>query len=1489
MPNANLLFEHTFDGAGAPSFAVTWPDFAFDAAGAVNPSGWSRPVVDGHGFGIPSRSIGNVTWRGISQKAPGVSAYQADATARWKNPGFAGRREVVLILRAKGPADCLELRVRSMLGASPEMRLFKVVGGVETQLGATYTGAALSAGTMAAGFTWRGRVEDLQDGTGNTRVTGYANATGATGKGTLVLDWTGDVGDLWGARTAGIGLRDQVSGDDVSIDRLAVYDLADEWNPGGPASDPGDGWKVELAGVLYSLEDLDALTPPTRLVLVKQAYGLQGNLAQLRVDGAYRIGSLVKPGCPVKILHDGDVRFRGAIESGRIGTKPETQDWTAYDGYYAARQVALRDDDGTPGHHFNVADDQAEEYDPDRIDMDGGQVIKWLFDRYLARLRFYGAAPPDDVPYVQAELDALDFVIPDLAVSGTFVAAIDTVLRYVAQRWLVWWDPVDLVWHFQDVTSVDAETVECTAEWVQLEINPDRSKAYAAVEWIGGLKERGDDIELTLSEGSLKRTWTDEMETRYGKDKASRTLVSLHVLSAGSGVAPDKLVRDYVDVSAGVLDPSDVKGWVVDVQGYARLVTDNTSTRVWLSPPYWASPPAPGTLLTFSAVHPDALPELSSSGIGQGYYLFPPAEIGGCSAWGGPGADGLHQRGFCGEARSSVQSDDGTTSYGQAFHYIVKAPNQFQREAGFCTPIVSLSQRPNPYWLPNGGTPALDITLPPGSVPAGSCTPGVETTAPLVDISIRVPTQKATAPSLRWPELEDTFEGPAYDDWNCRQVYTVHDPDFTSMDQAAALLPALQAIHAVKKEKPFVISVEIASPWARQPTEFGAAPRTSRFAGLSKRILVTSAVRTTGFETSEKLPMFSVTWNVAENKTIVECGSPSGWLEISGIDVAKGISEARVLKRALTEIKRVEDFRNALLRKAANRVAATPAGGTSGCEVRVANDQVRRVTDVQKDDSDKIENITHGGMTRQLDVSLLMGVEPELVGNPISVPGRDGAAAQQPIGGTVFGPLVDPQIPFQGPVPGPGGSLGRYGGPIVTDRALDGKAPRELRRYGGFVFRKREDAHGNPAGGPGIEYSPVDALGDPTGPFVRYRRPADLPGGVAPLTLLSPGSISHQLLAQATELARALGRVKDDLGRLVAPGDTGDGAYPDGAPADLATHLRVPGMLGVFRPVPATFQDPGGMVWTGPISDKVSAGLFWRVQTPELILARVGPVTPGTGQNGGDWALDTSGPGGSTEYVATASIVHKQIPASELEQSTAYAGRVTAATPSNPFGVTKEGVTLGCADPGDPCEAAAVHAMPSGVRGMALSATLAECDSCVVVGAGDEYDVWMRYATRASAWSGITSLGTQAALVGDGSNTGTGQFQAPAGAVPPGLRAIGVAVGYQGSGAAGKAGASSAVTVLGIGIDLAIVEGGYWVRMRDGLDLDDAWTHNHPFALETLSLIDVWSLYFEKALPESLEVHEEWRLEPNPTVPIYEAFAIDEAWGFELNGTPIFP
>ena len=253
------------------------------------------------------------------------------------------------------------------------------------------------------------------------------------------------------------------------------------------------------------------------------------------------------------------------------------------------------------------------------------------------------------------------------------------------------------------------------------------------------------------------------------------------------------------------------------------------------------------------------------------------------------------------------------------------------------------------------------------------------------------------------------------------------------------------------------------------------------------------------------------------------------------------------------------------------------------CDVTIINDQVRRVVSVEKDDADKVMNITHQALRTWLDEELSIGPHADNPGANIAVPGRDGLAARQAIDGPVLRSHADPDIPFQGPAVGNNGDRGRYGGQIVTDAALDGQPPREIFRRGGFAFRKREDGAANPAGGPGVEFAAVGPDGAPTGAWTPFTSARSLPNQRAPLSMLAHGSTQHQLLQMAEELGRALGRVEDQVTEaLLAPGDVGDG-YPDGAPADLASMMRVAGVANPWlRPVPESFEDPGGLVFRGP-------------------------------------------------------------------------------------------------------------------------------------------------------------------------------------------------------------------------------------------------------------------------------------------------------------------
>lgn len=1499
---ANLLLARTFDGAGYPDFDTVWPGFTFPASGAVNNALYSRPVVDGHGHGIPTRGPGGLTWRALCTANPGGPDYQADLWGRWSSPGTQGRREVGLIVRAKDVDNLLVARIRSMVGASPELRLFKIQGGVATQLGSTYTGAGLSSTTQANGMRWRVRVEDLGPDEGNqTLVSVYLAPTGASGKGTKVLEVQRDLSYLRGHYAVGVELTDQVHGTDVRVDDLEVYDLADEWNPAGPSPAPGAGWQVDLDGTLRTLDELAALEPPVHLVRVKQAYGVKGNQAVFRVDGDHRLWdssrSVVRPGVAVRVLHDGAVRFRGTVADGALNAGPdESQLWNAWDGYWAARQVILQEDDKSGTHYFNVTDGEADEWLEDRQGMKLGQVFTWLLDRYAPQLRELGAAPANGTtPYVQAEADLLQAEIPDLALSGTLVQAVETLLRLVAHRYQLWWDPEDLVWHLRDVTSTALETLECTAEWLTFKVRPDRDKSHSHVVWMGQRREDDDDLVLSTRDGSLKPVWTQEQESKYGKDKRNKSTLVAKILASGMSTAPDGQLRMYADVKAGLMDTDDFRGAVVSVSGYgfSWFCVNNTGTRVWFSPPYLGgSPPlALGSTLVLNLVSSEAAAHLSAQGVGRGYTLLPPAQICGNAASKDAALGyGFKLRGFCGEARAYTENEDGSLGWEEHYKYHLHVPTRAQMDAGWCEPAAVLSEPPKP------SVGLVNFLPPKGSLPE-LCQPNAPATFKSVHLELRVPRVKDDVPYFRYPA--EGHEGCAADKWGCEQPYIVNDPEFTSLDQQPGLELAAADILAVKGGCAFLGEFQLATPWHVTTPEHPTRAATSRFAGLAKRVKVTSTERlptggTGMLGDGDAHMLYGVTWEVEANTTKLEAGTAAGWLEASGQDIARTYEQARLLRKVAKAVNQVSEYMRRSLEKLSSQIGGVQKGPVAACDVVTTNEQTKRVVDIKQDDEDKVRGITHGAMRDVLDQALASGPEANHPGNPVQVPGRSGAGTELPLPGHagLVGQALNPLVPFQGPPPIKGGDLGKYGGPLVTDRAQEGRPPREVMRRAGYVWRKREDGDGNPDGGPGMEVATTDAHGNATGGWVPFFTPKDLPGG-GPFNLpagrvplsraLGQQSTGHQLLQRSQHLARRLSILQDEVTEaLLHPGDTSTGGTV--APADLADNLLAEGMLP-FRVVPSSRSDPGGLVWEGPMREGgANAGLFWRVVPRTGVLARVTDVGAGGGANGGSWAYDTSGPGGATEVLLHGELIHKQVHLGadwEMDTTRAAPGSMSGvAEPGHPFGLTahlRQFNDLAVSGWGFTVD------MPSGVRGTPMFYATVQEDPLGGMPPGLTYAFQIDWAYKASPWGAVGAGTAQAGVTTDGGGTGTGQFKQPGGSVPPGLRRVSASVVHTPGGGTAPPTPGVFPNLAGGAVEVARTESGWLLLFSDGAELADLWEASDLAWVDQPVLADAWHVEVEAPwLSHELDLLDTWYLVPNPPLELYETLGMADAWRFNI-------
>lgn len=1437
--NAQLLFEHGFDAVSGD-----WPLFTFPPAAAINGNGIARPRVDGSGRGMSS-PVPGVVWRAKSVGMPGTRSYRASMWAKWKNAGFASQREVGIIALYRDPRNCLVARLRSMGVASPELRLFLVENGNETQLGSTYTGSDISATQLNAGVEWSIVVNE-------TGVRVYVGSQTSVSRGTLRISHDGDFEYLRQNFTVGVELRGTVH-DDIRVDNLRVYDLADEYATDIQA---GAGWQVALGDDLYTMDDLAA--HGIRLTTVTQGYGAQGNTAAFRVDANY-VEGILRPGLPVRVFHGGVARFRGWIAQGGQSASPqESQTWRCFDATWNARLITLLRADKIGHYAYNVTDETHEDYDSTLTGKTLGEIIADQIDRHADLLRFYGCAPPTGPIYDAADLAPIDAVISNITCSGQFPAMLETLLRFVGHKYAIWVDPVTQQWRFVDVTTQSIETISCTVDHVQLRVTPDRDKAYTRVEWRGTRHADDERIHLSTRDGTLKPVWSKTQEDSYGKHKRTLTRASGAIINAGDAVAPDGVTRPFFDVSAGLFDEDDFRGALATLGGAdaePRLVHSHTSTRFWLTTPAWSSVPTPGTRYRLSLDAKDSIRLFSAGAVGRAFYV--PEHL----------ADRMFfwNEGFCGSVIMLSRNRDGR-SFSQQYQYRLHFPTDLQRQLGYHVPMIGLSEMPRPL----GPDVSSDRML--GCGPDGRQASGL-------DIEMEIPVTIQRAAYFVLPadvEGVPQFSGPAYDDWGVQQTYIVDDPDYTDEDQDDGLLKAAAAILAVKSQKQYLAEFTLPVPFWTD---------TTRFAGLRKRVRLSSGARATGFESAESLHVFGVAWDIESETVSVQAGTAAGWLDFTGIDISRAFYDARIARKTQAVVKDMDDFRRRLQQKSEERVGGQEKGRLDACEVVIANDQTRRVVSVEKDDADKVRNITHGALRTWLDEELSIGAHANHPGAPIAVPGRDGAAAQQAIDGPVLRSYANPDIPFQGPVDAPNGDRGRYGGQITTS-ADDGRAPREIVRRGGYAFRKAEDARGNPDGGPGIEYAALDVNGAPAGPWLPFDGARSLPGGRAPLSMLTAGSTQYQLLEQSRELARGLGRVVDSVGRILAPGDVTTGV-PDGAPADLASLMRVAGLVGSdLRMVPESFGDPGGVVFRGPVGEHgADSETLWRVKAPEMLLLRVLRQHPdGSGTNGGNYGWDLSGPGGTTEYLSRGGIIHKQLHPGEMQPDTAEIGNWGVATSQNPFGFA-EGAVLNGAGGGMPAGTGGVIPMPPFARGVIGTwALVSEAAPMVPDAAGSTFAIHLKTSVRASPWTASTPTATQFVPVADGAGQGVGIFEAPAGYVVPGQRtpfALALSLVY--SPGAGTAAATSPLVVLGMGVEVAVVEGGYVLLTDDEIEASDEWTHTHPASVDVAEFAESWSFESGKDLTESAGVNESWSLELNPPSETIEDAILSDAVAFDVT------
>ncbi len=1432
------LYAHRFDGEDVAGVVNPWPGFEFPLVKGTpedltNPQSGAQsgvgdvpllpvvnepfiPTIDGAGHGMGPRGFDAFAYRWVLRSGyrPGRAGYQAELWARFRRPGATVRTQgagCLFRLVDNGNHYSARLSAPSAMG-TPVLGLYKVVAGAATLLD-SYTGTDVSAADLANGVRWRVAVEDLPDGTTQIRV--YTRGPGSTGRGTQRISWTGTVPELRGSHGTGVELVGGVTEDDVLVDDHVAYDLSDA---GGEASGSGGPWIVEVDGVAYTRAELRGLLPGIQDVRVTQSIGVDGCSCEIDVAGDAALGSALRWGRRIRVLHAGAVRFEGRLVGVKTTAGPrESQTWTAVDELWGANQVNVAEDDGSSTLYFNVPDETSDQYRDDRQNMTDGQIVAFLFDRYETQLRFFGAVPASGPMVDPDDLEAMSAVIPGRAVSGSFLSAIaqlvDATLRRQPFR-----DPATGIWRMRDLVGARAVTVRARAEWVRATVTSDARRVTSAIRFVGARKERSETTLRRNVPGestTLEPLWTAAQAANDDGSKQARRTLDGKI--AGFGVEDFRgIPRAFLLVSASYGLTEDEWRGAFETGATDAFVVGNTATKIYVARgsiddlELEVGDPFRLTLLDARAQW-----QLSQMGVGRSYRILAPITI--CGVAGA----GLYEQNVganrCGVARVGTKGSDGSTSY-ESIEVSAYAATAEAAAAGYCDPSVVLAKPPTlTLGLVNYLGPA-----PGGSPPTDQCKP----TAALDSTSLEVDVQTLEdLPMVRVPETEGTYQGAAFDAWGTIAAIerVVQIPDFVDQEaQEDGLREAGEQLLAITGEIPLLFEAEISTPWDAHPA-FPQHPDgypTSQWAGLEARVVLTSEGRTLGTEDLE-LYVYSVTWSLFGETTRLVAGTAAGWLDVAFEAFARAFVGKGEASKMVQTLAAARELIVCLNGGPPDKVGAQPVGPIPGCKVEIVDSVRATVENVERDDEKKKSGIQHVRIAGDV-AAAVSGLAPvAFPGKPPTMPGYDGDAALQftEAGGAIPRPLPASWLP--GPLDVPGGQRGRYGSPVVTDPTLAGRPPDLIGTFRRYALRKAPDATGDSAGGEVAQVSAIDRQGEPTGGWSDLVSLLQLGEAGPPLGDAVRGSYPAQLAARDRAVFVRAGFVTDAAGRVLAPG-TVTAEYPDGVPADRITAAAAAAVARDLRVEPGSLSDPGGVVWRGPIGpDGVDAGFYWRVLPPGRSLVLVEPVTPGSGTNGGAWA-DVVDADDAYTLLVGGGIVHKQIDAASLRSEGVGGGVVDVAAPAaeddSPFcfvGGAGRILSGGAVVSG---AGGKLSLPPHAVGTIAVVAHVKERLTDAPELSGNVAELRLAYAVQGSPWDTATETATQEAPETDGAGTGTAApvFLVPGGAVPPGLRKpTDLALSIRRDGSAGTA--AGDVVLTGLGVDVAVVERSPMQRAGAGL------------------------------------------------------------------------
>lgn len=816
--------------------------------------GTFEPVIQGGvGYG-PGTGGTDLLWRATG--FPQVTGYKVLVDATWFDAAGTGRILGILI-RCLESGQTYSLDIDSNTGTTRVRIRRRASGGAWSDLSAWASPAGVpSSAQLNAGVTLKAVVQN--DDEDQVTLTLYY------GSNELATYTDTSASRIESGGGAGLFLDSNWTDDDITVDNFLVQDFEDDWSGSGSLSTDA---AISVDGTWYSYEDLKTAGITPRLP--RDSIGDANAITCVFETGDryHESSTVLYAGAFVKVAISGTI-----IASGRLGLPRKTgsasnvgQEWELIGPTRLAADVVLtHPDTGENIIRWNLPTDHVE-YDASLADQEIGEAIAYILDNHVdgdGNLREQGAAPPDEdtSPYVQAQLDAMDAIVPELSATGDPFSAIESILSNT--KYVLRIDPDTLVWTFIDRTGGTQTDVDQASDHIEWELEHRLDAAYTRFTATGARPEVTNQTFDNDAIGGIDEGWEAAVEAGHDSSKNYKNRDSGSVGSIGTSGGKVTMTPASITMDADEWLECIVEFTSGAENGNQYSVFDNSGTTFTLDAAAWISGgPAPGD--TFTVYGNRA----------------------------GGGRDNGHRE--VGRRWTLSDVDQGIQKDACAFVTIVQNGMEIKTKAEVYTPDDVTKPAEIITDLPSIGLVNYGGTI------ADVCTEGDAQATTPATVTIEVPTYSRSAPAVpkrTYPTSGFTGSAYTYDsgkwagggkpgrgDPSVMRTYNLPVPGYDgSASMQAEIDTILQALAAVLSPVPrqvrCVIKNRLDTTWI----------------GLNRRLTISNTGGSnTGLESADDLFVYAVEYDILEKTTTIYAGT-QGYGDFSPEGLRRALIDRRL-------------------------------------------------------------------------------------------------------------------------------------------------------------------------------------------------------------------------------------------------------------------------------------------------------------------------------------------------------------------------------------------------------------------------------------------------------------------------------------------------------------------------------------------------------------------------------------------------------------------